>query len=315
MSIDLSVIVVSYNTREMTLEAIRSLYRETRRTSFELIVVDNASSDGSAEAIAREFPSARLLAETDNHGFARANNLAAQLAQGDFILLLNPDTVVLDGAVDRLMAFAIEQPQAEIWGGRTLFGDHRLNPTSCWRRMTLWNVFCRASGLANLLRNNPLFDSEAYGGWPRDSVRRVDIVTGCFFLTRRSFWNALGGFSPRFFMYGEEADFCLRARRLGARPMVTPEATIVHYGGASEKVRVDKVVRLFRAKVELMRSHWSCPAYWLGLGMYYGWAWSRAFGFSLVAGLTGRARHRETRDQWLGVWRDRKVWSRGFGEV
>jgi hypothetical protein len=140
-----SVLVVSYNTRAMTLDCLRSLAAETR-VPHEVIVVDNASTDGSAGAIAAEFPGVRLMAETVNHGFAGANNLAAARARGDYLLLLNPDTVVLDGAVDRLLAFARRRPEAGIWGGRTLYGDGRLNPASCWRRMTPWNLFCRASG-------------------------------------------------------------------------------------------------------------------------------------------------------------------------
>ena len=141
----LSVIVVSYNTRAMTLDCLASLRDETR-ADFETIVVDNASTDGSAEAIAAAFPEMVLLAETANHGFAGANNLAARRARGEYLLLLNPDTLVLDGAVDRLLAFARARPEAGIWGGRTLYGDRSLNPASCWGRMTLWNLFCRACG-------------------------------------------------------------------------------------------------------------------------------------------------------------------------
>src|SRR5690606_35725860 len=117
-------------------------------------------------------------------------------------------------------------------------------------------VFCVATGLSSLFRGSSLFNPEGYGGWKRDTVREVDIVSGCFFLIRRELWERLGGFDPAFFMYGEEADLCLRARKLGARPMVTPEATIVHYGGASERVRADKMVRLLQAKALLIRRHW-----------------------------------------------------------
>ena len=116
----LSILVVSYNTRDMTLECLRSVIAQTR-TPFELIVLDNASSDGSAEAIAVEFPDITLLAETRNHGFARANNIAAEHAKGEYLLLLNPDTIVLDGALDKLLTFARRAPDARIWGGRTVF--------------------------------------------------------------------------------------------------------------------------------------------------------------------------------------------------
>ena len=257
----LTVIIVSYNTREMTLACLRSLRDETR-VSHEVIVVDNASTDGSAEAIAAEFPETALMAETANHGFAGGNNLAARRASGEYLLLLNPDTVVLDGAVDRLLAFARARPAAGIWGGRTLYGDRSLNPTSCWRRMTLWSLACRATGLTGVFPRSELFNSESYGGWDRSSERAVDIVTGCFLMIRRDLWEALDGFDPAFFMYGEEADLCLRARAHGAAPRVTPKATILHYGGASEKVRADKMVRLLAGKASLIGRHfprWQRP--------------------------------------------------------
>ena len=128
----LSILVVSYNTRAMTLDCLRSVVAETR-TPYELIVLDNASADGSAEAVAAEFPQARLIASPENLGFAEGNNVAAQEARGEYLLLLNPDTLVLRGSLDRLLDFARAEPGAGIWGGRTLFADGRLNPSSCWR--------------------------------------------------------------------------------------------------------------------------------------------------------------------------------------
>ena len=148
---ELSIIVVNWNTREITLECLRSLYRETRDTDFEVLLVDNGSADGSADAIAAEFPQVRLLREAVNHGFAKANNIAAELARGRYLLLLNSDTVVLDLAIDKLMHFARATPQAGIWGGRTLFGDRRLNPSSAWGKVTPWSTLCFALGLTLFL--------------------------------------------------------------------------------------------------------------------------------------------------------------------
>ena len=117
-----SVLIVSYNTRELTLACLRSVIAQTR-TPHEILVLDNASTDGSAAAIAAEFPQIALLSERQNHGFARANNFLALKSRGEFLLLLNPDTVVLDGALDRLVAFARRFPGARIWGGHTVFED------------------------------------------------------------------------------------------------------------------------------------------------------------------------------------------------
>jgi N-acetylglucosaminyl-diphospho-decaprenol L-rhamnosyltransferase len=148
-----SIIVVSYNTREQTIACLESVLAQTKNTSFELIVVDNASVDGSKEAIEQSVPSGRLIASTVNLGFAAANNLAAKHATGEYLLLLNPDTVILDDAIGKLVAFSRRYEDAQIWGGRTLFGDLTLNPSSCSRRMTIWNQFCRATGLGAALKS------------------------------------------------------------------------------------------------------------------------------------------------------------------
>ena len=319
---EVSVLVVSYQTREMTLECLASIARETR-AAHEVIVVDNASTDGSPEAVAAGHPRVRLLAETDNHGFAQANNIAACHARGEYLLLLNPDTVILDGAVDRLLDFARETPQARIWGGRTVFADGRLNPTSCWRRMTTWNVACRTLGLSRAFPRSGLFNSEGYGGWDRGSRRAVDIVTGCFLLVRRADWETLGGFDPAFVMYGEEADLCLRARReLGARPMVTPEATIVHHGGAADRVAADRVVRTLRAKAELLERHlpaWQRP---VARPLFRAWPLGRGLMLGAAARLGrggggGGHRHAEGASGegaavWREVWARRGEWQGGF---
>jgi GT2 family glycosyltransferase len=299
-----SVLVISYNTRAMTLACLRSLRAETR-VPHEVVVLDNASSDGSAEAIAAAFPEVTLIASRENLGFAGGNNRAAEQARGRFILLLNPDTVVLDGAVDRLVAFAERTPRARIWGGRTLYADGRLNPASCWRRMTLWNAFCRTAGLAGLFPGSGLFNAEAYGGWDRGTVRAVDLVSGCFFLIERELWRALGGFDRDFFMFGEEADLCLRARALGADPHVTPDAVIVHHGSASMPDQAEKMAMLLQAKVALVRRHfpaWQRP---LGVALVRLWPLSRMLAGRLAGG-------RAAGSMWAAVWARRAAWAGGY---
>ncbi len=309
---EVSIIIVSYRTRELTLECLRSVVRETRAASYELIVLDNASDDGSAAAIAAEFPHIRLMARGDNVGFARANNIAAEEARGRYLLLLNPDTIVLDGAVDRLVAFAQARPQAQIWGGRTLYADRSLNPTSCWRRMTLWNVFCRTCGLSGIFPASQVFNAESYGRWDRSSEREVDIVTGCFLLIERTFWDRLGGFDARFFMYGEEADLCLRAARMGARPAVTPEATIVHYGGASEKVRSEMMIKLLAGKAELIKRHWSPGTQSVGLALLSLWPWTRAVALGLAGRMLSRPALADQAATWRAIWTARARWRHGW---
>jgi GT2 family glycosyltransferase len=310
--IDVSILIVSFNTRELTLAAISSVVRETRDLNCEIIVVDNASTDGSADAIADHPSRPKLIRLSDNIGFGRGNNLAAEYATGQYVLLLNPDTVVIDRAVDRLVAFARAHPRALIWGGRTLFADGSLNPSSCWQRITPWNLAMRITGLAALFPRSALLNPEAFGGWRRDTVREVDIVSGCFFMIPRAAWLTLGGFDPTFFMYGEEADLCLRARRIGARPIVTPDATIIHHGGASEKTRAGKMKKLLAAKSTLIARHWPRGTVVVGQFLLMMWPLTRWLACSALARVKNDADAREAVVTWREVWAARRDWRSGY---
>jgi GT2 family glycosyltransferase len=312
--IDVSVLIVSFNTREMTLAAISSVVRETRDVAYEIIVVDNASTDGSADAIAAHPAQPKLIRLHENIGFGRGNNVAAEHATGRYVLLLNPDTLVTDRAIDRLAEFARANPRALIWGGRTLFADGSLNPASCWQRITPWNLVMRISGLAALFPQSALFNPESFGDWPRDTVREVDIVSGCFLMIPRAVWLALGGFDPVFFMYGEEADLCLRAQRIGARPIVTPEATIIHYGGASEKTRAGKMTKLLAAKSTLIARHWPRGTVALGQSLLMLWPLTRWLACTVLDHIKDDAGYREAAATWRMVWAARDEWRCGYVE-
>ncbi len=310
-SVELSVLVVSYQTRELTLACLRSLLQETSVVDMEVLVLDNDSSDGSAEAIANEFPELTLFALDENLGFGAANNYLAERARGQRLLLLNPDTVVLDGAVDHLWAFANSHGDAQLWGGRTLFEDRSLNPSSCWGAPTPWSALSLGLGLARAFPRSPLFHPEGLGAWKRDSVREVPIVSGCFLMIDRELWQDLQGFHPDFFMYGEDADLCLRARAHGARPLIDPEAVIVHYGGASERgVRSGKMTRLFTAKAQLYRKFWGRGAARFGLFTLDLWTLVRRLAFGLL-GLVGKGSP-TSRQAWNEIWQGRDAWHSAF---
>jgi GT2 family glycosyltransferase len=292
----------------MTLECVQSILHEWggHTKDMEVIVWDNASSDASASAIVAAFPQVKVLASAKNLGFAGANNEAARDAKGEWMLLLNPDTVVLDHAIDKLLHFAEKNPQVSIFGGRTLFANGDLNPASCWGKPTWWSCLCIGTGLTTLFRNNGLFNPEGYGGWDRNGIREVDIVSGCFFLLKKKLWEELGGFDRDFFMYGEEADLCLRAARQGHKCMVTPDATIIHHGGASEKVRSDMMVKLIIAKAKLYRRHMGKRGAWWSVMMLDWWAWSRMMALWLLAKI--QRQRRDHAKSWAEIWARRNEW-------
>lgn len=303
-----SILIISYNTCELTLACIRSVFLQSKLDNYEVIVLDNDSSDLSADAIEREFADkVKLIRSQENLGFAGGNNVAAKSASGEYLLLLNPDTVVLNSAIDALLDFAEEHESARIWGGRTVFADGSLNVRSCWSRQTLWGLVSQVLGLTAIFSRSTFFNPEPIGGWDREGVRAVDIVSGCFLLIKRKFWEELDGFDSAFFMYGEEADLCLRAQKIGAHPMVTSAATIVHIGGASEKHQPDKLIRLITAKSLLIRRHFSSGTIIPGLYLLSLWPLSRYIMHSAAA-LFGRHASTPKKSVWQSVWRKRKDW-------
>ncbi len=306
---DATVIIVSYNTRVLTVKAIETLLAHAGDISMRVVVWDNASHDGSADAVAERFPDIELIRSPDNIGFARANNAVAEQADTEWLVLLNPDTETYPDAIANLVKFGLEHPEAGIVGGRTVFPDGSLNIASCWNTMTPWSLFCSATGLAKVFRNTTFFNPEGIGGWKRDSVRHVDVVVGCFLLIRTDLWRELGGFSHRYFMYGEEHDLCLRAAKKGYRPMITPDAQIMHLVGASSNKREDKVLRVLQSKVTLIRDHWSKPRAALGVALLWLWIANRRLGAWLQSRLTGRT---EQEASWRNIWDKRSEWLQGY---
>ncbi|MEM8873795.1 MAG: glycosyltransferase family 2 protein [Planctomycetota bacterium] len=306
---DVSILIVSFNTKQLTLECLDSVYEQTRGVSFEVIVVDNASADGSADAIEATYPQARLIRSETNVGFAVANNIAAEVATGRRLLLLNSDTRLLNDAVSAVVALADKDPNPAIVGGRTFFDDGRLNPNSCHGAPTPWSMFCLGTGLASLMRRSALFHPEGLGKWERDSRRVVDAITGCFLLIDADVWRTLGGFDADFFMYGEDTDLCLRAGKLDVASVICPDARLVHHGGASDTVRADKLVRLFRAKAQLVRRHWSPPTRLFGIAALVAWAGTRAGAHGLLRAMRP-GKSRRSFDVWWEVWNRRGEFTR-----
>lgn len=299
----ISVVVISYNTRTWLLRCLEALPAATRH-DLDVIVVDNGSSDGSADAVAATFPDVQLIRNHENAGFARAVNAGAARARGDYLLLLNPDGYLVPGSIDALVGFARANPQYVICGGLTLTPDGDLDPRSCWAAPTLWSLASSALLLSALWPRSRWFDPEAMGGYGRDEPRAVDIVAGCLMVLALDDWQRLGGFDERYFVYGEDADLCLRASAATGRACaITPDAAMVHAGAESSATRPDKCELLLRGRVTLVRTH--LP----------GWR-ARVGAALIVAGVAVRAAVERSRlasgAQWSEVWARRRRWWRGY---
>lgn len=253
--IDVSIIIVSWNTRQITCDCIRSIYGQPSKVDYEVIVVDNASSDDSVEVIKRDYPQVILIENKQNQGFAAANNQGIAIARGQYILLLNSDTLIRDQAITKIVSFADAHPGAAVVGCRVLNPDRTLQPT-CFMFPSILNMFLSASYLYKIFPKSKFFGRERMTWWDRSDVREVDVVTGCFMLVKREAVRQVGMMDERFFMYGEETDWCYRLKQAGWKVVFAPVAEIIHLGGQSTiRKPADMIVRLRLSILRFMRKH------------------------------------------------------------
>jgi GT2 family glycosyltransferase len=246
---DVSIIIVSWNTCGLLRDCLRTVIEQTGEVSHEIFVIDNASHDGSAEMVGAEFPSVKLIANNDNRGFAAANNQGLRNALGRYILLLNPDTIILDAAVTRCIRYADAHPDVGVIGCQVLEDDRRIQRTG-FSFPSPWNLFLTQSGLSRVFPRSRLFGRPELGWWGRDSEQDIDVISGMFMLVRREAIEQVGLLDEAYFVYGEETDWCYRFFRAGWRRVFTPCARIVHLdGGGKSTVQVN--VRMF---VQLQKS-------------------------------------------------------------
>ena len=305
---DVAILIVTYNSEEQIEECLRSVFAERQRVRQQVIVLDNNSTDGTVALIQARFPEVKLLTPGQNLGFARGVNEAARHADADYLLLLNPDTVVVDHAIDVVVDFARKSPAYGLYGGRTLKPDGSLEPSSCWGLPSLWSTAMFACGLSTVARRNRVLDPESLGGWGRDTVREVGVITGCFLLVRRSVWQQLDGFDERFFMYGEDVDLATRARKAGYRPVICPQAQLVHEVGQSSATPLHKALLLYRGKATYIRTHWRGLRQRLGLGLLQAGVALRA----APTFLKGSQPDTTNTAMWAGLWKRRPEWIHGY---
>lgn len=249
-----SVCLVSYNTRDLLRACLRSV--ESSEPAAEIVVVDNASADGSADLVRREFPDARLIVNRENRGFAAAMNQALRAATGDYLLLLNPDAELVGDALPRLVAFLESRPSVAAVGPRLVYGDGRPQHAA-FAFPTLWQVLLDFFPLHGRLLDSPL--NGRYP--PAEAPHPIDHPLGACMLLRRAALEDVGLLDEGFFIYAEEVDWCLRAKRRGWEIYHLPEALAVHHAGqATRQARGRMFVELHRSRFRLYRKHYS-PAF------------------------------------------------------
>jgi GT2 family glycosyltransferase len=231
--VDVTVVIVNYNTCCLLHECIQSIEKTTGCT-YEIIIVDNASSDNSLKMLREMHPKLSVIQNKYNVGFARANNQGFSKGIGRYFFMLNPDTVVLDGAIDKLVTFIGQNQDVGICSPCNVGkeGDLQYN---CDHFPNFWNNLWSYANFTNMFPNIDLFRRSRMLYWDYGYLRDVDRVMGCSLMIRSDLYRQLRGLDANYFMYFEETDLCYRSKKLGFRTVYLPDAKIMHYGGSSSK--------------------------------------------------------------------------------
>jgi len=285
-----SIIIVSWNAKAYLLKCLDSL---AYLKNAEIIVVDNASADGSPEAVAADYPQVHLIRNPVNAGFSRGNNLGIKASRGDYVAFVNSDVVVMPGCIKTLVDYLEKHPEVGMAGPKLIGKDGLLQP-SCRSFPTLWTEFCRAVALDRLTPAR----------WTHRAAEPVDVLQGSFMLVRRAALEKVGDWDERFFVYGEDLDFCKRFWKAGWRVAFVPRAVAYHYGGASS---ANAPVRFYIEKQRADLQYWQKHASPLAVRGYFLLAVLhealRTLGYALPALLKESARYKVKRSvaclRWL----------------
>jgi GT2 family glycosyltransferase len=288
--VDVSAVIVNWNTRQLLLDCIRSILSETAEPKLEIIVVDNDSHDGSAEAVLREFPACRVIRNPRNAGFAAANNLGIAASSGRYVCLVNSDVKLLDSCLDRMCAYMDQHAEVGMLGPLVLNRDRTIQ-RSVSRLPTVWNTLIQAVFFDRLFPGLPWFHSRFTNIPDLSRPSQVEVLSGCFLMVRRAALNLVGPLDERFFMYKEDVDWCKRFSEAGSAIVFYPEAKTIHYGGASSsQAPVRFLLEMETANIQYWNKHHSTVAVKtvrVISGIHYG---SRLLGWAVMYLLRQKSR-------------------------
>ncbi len=232
---DLSIIIVNYNVKEFLQNLIHSIEKASSTITKEIIIIDNASDDGSVDFIKEKFPYVKLNANQNNLGFGKANNIGLKEVRGKYILLINPDTIVAEDTFEKMIRFFENNPDAGLAGCKILNPDGTLQ-LACRRSFPgPWTSFTKVTGLSTFFNKSKIFARYNLTYLDENQTYEVDAISGSFMMMRRKVYDKVGGFDEQFFMYGEDLDFCYRVQKAGFKVYYVHSTQIIHYKGESTK--------------------------------------------------------------------------------
>jgi len=230
--VDISVIIVNYNTRDVTTEAVASVLRHSGGLEIEVIVVDNDSQDGSVEALRAAFPQVTVVDTRHNGGYAWGNNVGLHRARGRYVLILNPDALLHETSLETALGYMVAHPEVGILGAEVFLEDGNRQLT-VFRFPSLTNLFWRLIVPNRIIRESRWFGDQRYASRGYDRIMDVEVIAGCFMLLPRAVVNEVGLMDDRFFMYSEETEWCWRVGQAGYKVRYNPDVKITHFGAVS----------------------------------------------------------------------------------
>jgi len=265
-TVDVTIVIVSYNVRQYLRQCLESIERCRQMHRLQVIVVDNASQDGTASMLAPLFPWVEFVALDENIGFGRANNIGIERARGRYTLILNPDTILSEDTIAAMIAYMDEHPEVGICGCKVLNPDGTFQ-AQCRRGFpTPWVAFTKLFGLQALFPRSRFFAQYNQSFRSPDETYYVDAVIGAFMFCRTEQLRAIKGFDPDYFMYGEDLDLCYRMLKAGYRTAYVPTTTIIHFKGESaRRSRINDVRVFYDAMVQFTRKHYGSKRWLLRL--------------------------------------------------
>lgn len=271
-TIDVTIIIVSYNGFKMLDDCIKSVYEHTKDISFEIIVVDNNSAEGDVEDVTNKFPEVILIKNDENKGFAAANNQGIEIAKGKYSLLLNNDTLLLENSIKKTFDFA-ENLNFDAVIGIKLLNEDKTLQLSTYAFTTLLNTFSNNFFINRIFKTNPKLNKFHLHNGNISETTETDVVIGAYFFSKTETFLQLNGLDDRFFFYNEEADFCYRLKQQGGKVFYYPETSIIHFGGAiankypwfKEKMKSFSQIQFFQKHFSTLRFLTAIFIHYLGI--------------------------------------------------
>lgn len=301
-SIELSILIVCYNSKKDIERCLRSVAKHTSGVTYEILLINNAN-DQLESYIQSEFPQVKIIENQENLGFAGGNNVLAQHATGEKLLLLNPDTELTSNAIEQLYRVSLSKPQYAAWGGVTYFASGAQEYSSAQVMPSLFNEFATLLGLGALVRNKSEVDGV---GWISP------VLSGAFMIVDAQDWRKVGGFDDSFFLYSEEVDLCYRLAQVkSAKPLMCQNASVIHYVGGSSS-NASRTVWLLKGKMHFEKKHFPQWHNILMLVILYSWVASRYLIGTLAKRAARSRKGCELSERFSSAFRDISVWRNGY---